>query len=89
LATRRKIYTFQQRGYPGTLKFRTDLNDISFLALLIDPVEARAAFLDFSTKSQLQFIPAINALLTRDDVDNSLRVIVDWERHHSQDDWQF
>jgi hypothetical protein len=73
---REKIYTFQQRGYPGTLKFRTDLNDISFLARLISPVEARAGFLEFSTENQLQFLPAINAFLIRDDVDNSLRAIV-------------
>ena len=72
---REKIYTFQQRGYPGTLKFQTDLGDIFFLSELIDPVEARAGFLDFSTESQLQFLPAINAFLTRDDVDNSLRVV--------------
>jgi len=72
---REKIYAFQQRGYPGTLKFRTDLSDISFLASLIDPVEARAG-LDFSTESQLQFLPAVNAFLARDDVDSSLRAIV-------------
>ena len=73
---REKIHAVHQRGHLGTHKFETDLADIVFLASLIQPIEAKTGFLDFTTPHNKDFFSSLNAFLVRNDVPVVIRAII-------------